>query len=44
MDDYHIYSFEYSTVDQKNSYLIELISSSTGNQYLIKNDGFSEGD
>lgn len=44
MNDYYIDSFEYSTNDQKNSYLIKVSSSSSGKEYWIKNDGFSEGD
>jgi len=44
MDDYHINSFEYSTDDQENNYLIKVSSSSSEKEYLIKNDGFSEGD
>lgn len=44
MDDYHIGSFKYIIDDQKNNYLIKVSSSSSGKEYLIKNDGFSEGD
>lgn len=44
MNDYYINSFEYSTDDQENNYLIKVSSSSSGKEYLIKNDGFSEGD
>lgn len=44
VDNYHIGSFKYSIDDQKNNYLIKLSSSSSGKEYLIKNDGFSEGD
>lgn len=44
MNDYHIDSFEYITEDQENNYLIKVSSSSSGKEYLIKNDGFSEGD
>lgn len=42
MDDYHIGSFKY--YDKGNNYLIKVSSSSSGKEYLIKNDGFSEGD
>jgi len=44
MDDYYIDSFEYSADDQENNYLIKVSSSSSGKEYLIKSDGFSEGD
>jgi general secretion pathway protein G len=44
MDNYYIDTFEYSTDDQENNYLIKVSSSSSGKEYLIKNDGFSEGD